>query len=61
MALFTHEGREAEELNLCSQKFGTASSEMEGVLTPKRFTGGNFLQEGWEKERRSDTVSASET
>jgi len=54
-------GREAEELDLRGEKFSTASTEMEGVLRPKRFTGGNVLQEGWEKERRNNTPSAPGT
>lgn len=29
---FTHESREAEELNLCAQKFSPASTKMEGFL-----------------------------
>lgn len=40
-----HKGREAEELNRCGQKFSTAFTEMEGILTPKRCTGSSFPQD----------------
>lgn len=45
-----HEGREAEELNLPGHKFSTVSTEMEGILTPKRCIDSSFFQEGQGEE-----------